>query len=132
MAEERLIFPLGFDVEGGVKEVEKDWPGYHKRLQKMVNKTPLKIKLNIDSKGLDLKSLRDYNKLTKEAALAAKRAADVESKRALARQRQSNARVAEATEEARIAKAKAQAEMAELRLNDAKQNGVQHTRNMNA
>lgn len=119
-------------MEGGVKEVEKDWPGYHKRLQKMVNKTPLKIKLNIDSKGLDLKSLRDYNKLTKEAALAAKRAADVESKRALARQRQSNARVAEATEEARIAKAKAQAEMAELRLNDAKQNGVQHTRNMNA
>ena len=111
-------------MEGGVKEVEKDWPGYHKRLQKMVNKTPLKIKLNIDSKGLDLKSLRDYNKLTKEAALAAKRAADVESKRALARQRQSAARVAEATEEARIAKAKAQAEMAQLRLNDAQQNGV--------
>ena len=124
MAEERLIFPLGFDVEGGVKDVEKDWPGYHKRLQKMVNKTPLKIKLDIDSKGLDLKSLRDYNKLTKEAALAAKRAADVESKRALARQRQSAARVAEATEEARIAKAKAQAEMAQLRLNDAQQNGV--------
>ena len=111
-------------MEGGVKEVEKDWPGYHKRLQKMVNKTPLKIKLDIDSKGLDLKSLRDYNKLTKEAALAAKRAADVESKRALARQRQSAARVAEATEEARIAKAKAQAEMAQLRLNDAQQNGV--------
>lgn len=124
MADERLIFPLGFDVEGGVKEVEKDWPGYHKRLQKMVNKTPLKIKLDIDSKGLDLKSLRDYNKLTKEAALAAIRAADVESKRALARQRQSAARVAEATEEARIAKAKAQAEMAQLRLNDAQQNGV--------
>ena len=131
MAEERLIFPLGFDVEGGVKEVEKDWPGYHKRLQKMVNKTPLKIKLDIDSKGLDLKSLRDYNKLTKEAALAAKRAADVESKRALARQRQSNARVAEATEEARIAKAKAQAEMAQLRLNDAQQNGIRHTRELN-
>lgn len=111
-------------MESGVKEIEKDWPGYHKRLQKMVNKTPLKIKLDIDSKGLDLKSLRDYNKLTKEAALAAKRAADVESKRALARQRQSNARVAEATEEARIAKAKAQAEMAQLKLNDAQQNGV--------
>ena len=124
MADERLIFPLGFDVESGVKEIEKDWPGYHKRLQKMVNKTPLKIKLDIDSKGLDLKSLRDYNKLTKEAALAAKRAADVESKRALARQKQSAARVAEATEEARIAKTKAQAEMAQLRLNDAQQNGV--------
>lgn len=131
MADERLIFPLGFDVESGVKEIEKDWPGYHKKLQKMVDKTPLKIKLNIDSKGLDLKSLRDYNKLTKEAALAAKRAADVESKIALARQRQSNARVAEATEEARIAKAKAQSEMAQLRLNDAQQNGIRHTRELN-
>ena len=124
MAEERLIFPLGFDVESGIEEIANDWPRYHKKLQKMVDKTPLKIKLNIDSKGLDLKSLRDYNKLMKEAALAAKRAADVESKRALARQRQSAARVAEATEEARIAKAKAQAEMAQLRLNDAQQNGV--------
>lgn len=131
MADERLIFPLGFDVEGGVKEIEKDWPGYHKKLQKMVNKTPLKIKLEIDSKGLDLKSLRDYNKLTKEAALAAKRAADVESKRALARQRQSAARVAEATEEARIARTKAQAEMAQLRLNDAQQNGVRGAERLN-
>ena len=132
MADERLIFPLGFDVEGGVKEIEKDWPGYHKKLQKMVNKTPLKIKLEIDSKGLDLKSLRDYNKLTKEAALAAKRAADVESKRALARQRQSAARVAEATEEARIARTKAQAEMAQLRLNDAQQNGVRGAERLNS
>lgn len=131
MAEERLIFPLGFDVEGGIKEIENDWPRYHKKLQKMVDKTPLKIKLNIDSKGLDLKSLRDYNKLMKEATKAAKDAADVESKRALARKRESDARVAEATEEARIAKAKAQSEMAELRLNDAKENGVRHTRNLN-
>ena len=131
MADERLIFPLGFDVESGVKEIENDWPRYHKKLQKMVDKTPLKIKLNIDSKGLDLKSLRDYTKLTKEAAKAAKDAADIESKRALARQRQSAAKVAEATEEARIAKIKAQAEMAELRLNDAKENGVRQTRNLN-
>lgn len=124
MVEERLIFPLGFDVEGGVKEIEKDWPRYHKRLQKMVNKTPLKVKLDIDSKGLDLKSLREYNKLTKEAAQAAKNAADIRSKEALARKREADARVAENTAEARIAKAKAQSEMAQLRLNDAQQNGV--------
>ena len=99
MADERLIFPVGFDLDAGVKEAEKDWKNiYYKRLQKAIDKTPLKVKLKIDSKGLDLKSLRDYNKLAKEAALAAKRAADVESKRALARQRQSAARVAEATE----------------------------------
>lgn len=132
MAEERLIFPLGFDVESGVKEIEKDWPGYHKKLQKMVDKTPLKIKLDIDSKGLDLKSLRDYNKLTKEAALAAKRAADVEAKAAMARKRASDMRVAEATEEARIAKIKAQSEMAQLRLNDAQQNGVRGAERLNS
>lgn len=127
MADERLIFPVGFDLDAGVKKAEKDWKNiYYKRLQKAIDKTPLKVKLNIDAKGLDLKSLRDYNKLTKEAALAAKRAADVESKRALARQRQSAARVAEATEEARIAKAKAQSEMAQLRLNDAQKNGLHH------
>ena len=132
MAEERLIFPIGFDLEGGVKEVEKDWPSAHKRLQKMVNKTPLTIKLNIDMKGLDLKSLKDYNKLTKEATLAAKRAADVDSKRALARKRESEARVAEATEEARILRTKANAEMAQLRLNDAQQNGVRSANQLNA
>lgn len=133
MADERLIFPVGFDLDAGVKEAEKDWKNiYYKRLQKAIDKTPLKVKLNIDAKGLDLKSLRDYNKLTKEAALAAKRAADVESKRALARKRQSDARVAEATEEARIAKAKAQSEMAQLRLNDAQVNGLHHANKLNA
>ena len=132
MTEERLIFPIGFDLEGGVKEVEKDWPSAHKRLQRMVNKTPLKIKLNVDMKGLDLKSIKDFNKLTKEATLAAKRAADVDSKRALARQRESKARVMEATEEARIAKEKANSEMAQLRLNDAQQNGVRSANQLNA
>ena len=133
MADEKLIFPVGFDLDAGVKEAEKDWKNiYYKRLQKAIDKTPLKVKLNIDAKGLDLKSLRDYNKLAKEAALAAKRSADVESKRALARQRQSAARVAEATEEARIAKAKAQSEMAQLRLNDAQKNGLHHANQLNA
>lgn len=126
--DERLIFPLGFDVESGVKEIKKDWPGYHKKLQKMVDKTPLKLKLKLDAKGLDLKSLRDYNKLTKEAALAAKRAADVASKRALQRERESKARVAEATEAAKIAKAKAQQEAAEVRLASAKERAAKASR----
>lgn len=129
---ERLMFQLGFDLESAVEGVEKDWPGYHKKLQKMVDKTPLKLKLKLDAKGLDLKSLRDYNKLTKEAALAAKRAADVEAKAAMARKRASDMRVAEATEEARIAKIKAQSEMAQLRLNDAQQNGVRGAERLNS
>lgn len=129
---ERLMFELGFNLESAVEGVEKDWPGYHKKLQKMVDKTPLKLKLKLDAKGLDLKSLRDYNKLTKEAALAAKRAADVEAKAAMARKRASDMRVAEATEEARIAKIKAQSEMAQLRLNDAQQNGVRGAERLNS
>ena len=133
MADERLIFPLGFDLEEGVKEVEKEWKNvYHKRLQKVIDKTPLKVKLKIDSKDLDLKSLKDYTRLTREAAKAAKDAADIRAKNARAEKAESDARVKTATEEARIAKIKAQSEMAELRLNDAKENGIQHTRSMNA
>ncbi len=130
-AEEKLIFPLGFDLEGGVKEVEKNWPAAQKRLQKMVDKTPLKIKVNVDMKGLDLKSLKDYNRLQKEATQTAKRAADLKSKEALARERASKARVAEATEEARIAREKANSAMAQMRLNDAQANGVRHTNELN-
>lgn len=122
MADDRLIFPLGFDLEEGVKEAEKEWKStYRKKLQTTINKTPLKIKLDIDPKGLDLKSLKDYTKLTKEATKAAKDAADVASKRALQRERESKARVAEATEAAKIAKAKAQQEAAEVRLASAKE-----------
>lgn len=124
MADERLIFPLGFDMESGVKEIQKDWPGYYKKLQKMVDKTPLKIKLKLDAKGLDLSALKDYEKVSAKAALAAKRLADVEAKQALVRKRNSDARVAEATEEARIAQKKAQSELTQLRLNDAIKNGV--------
>lgn len=127
-----MIFPVGFDLDSGVKQAEKDWKStYHKKLQKAIDQTPLKVKLQIDAKNLDLKSLRDYNKLTKEAALTAKRAADVESKRALARQRQSAARVAEATEEARIAKEKANSALAQMRLNDAQANGVRRANELN-
>lgn len=129
MADERLIFPLGFDLEGGVKEAEKEWRStYRKKLQAAINKTPLKIKLDIDPKGLDLKSLKDYTKLTKEATKAAKDAADVASKRALQRQRESKARVAEATEAANIAKAKAQQEAAEIRLAMAKERTAKASR----
>lgn len=129
MADEKLIFPLGFDLEEGVKDAEKEWKStYRKKLQATINKTPLKIKLDIDPKGLDLKSLKDYTKLTKEATKAAKDAADVASKRALLRERESKARVAEATEASKIAKAKAQQEAAEVRLASAKERGARASR----
>ena len=129
MADERLIFPLGFDLEEGVKEAEKEWKStYRKKLQATINETPLKIKLDIDPKGLDLKSIKDYTKLTKEATKAAKDEADVASKRALMRERESRARVAEATEASKIAKAKAQQEAAEVKLAMAKERAAKASR----
>lgn len=51
MADERLIFPIGFDLEEGVEQVEKDWGVAQRRLQKTIDGKPLTIK--VDSKGLE-------------------------------------------------------------------------------
>lgn len=126
------MYDLGFNLDGAVKEVEKDWPGYHKRLQKMVDKTPLKLKLKLDAKGLDLGALKDYEKVSAKAALAAKRLADVKAKEAMARKRESEARVAEATEMDRIAQKKANAELAQMRLTDAQKNGINAANQLNS
>ena len=39
---EKLIFPIGFDLEDGVKQVEKDWANVQKRLQKKLQRKLLK------------------------------------------------------------------------------------------
>lgn len=51
MADEKLIFPIGFDLEEGVAKVEKDWGVVQRRLQKTIDGKPLTIK--VDSKGLE-------------------------------------------------------------------------------
>lgn len=48
---EKLIFPIGFDLEEGVAKVEKDWGVVQRRLQKTIDGKPLTIK--VDSKGLE-------------------------------------------------------------------------------
>ena len=48
---EKLIFPIGFDLEEGVAQVEKDWGVVQRRLQKTIDGKPLTIK--VDSKGLE-------------------------------------------------------------------------------
>jgi tape measure domain-containing protein len=132
MAQERLIFPIGFDLESGVADVRKQWNAVHKKLQTEISSKPLKLKVQLDTKGVGLNDLKEYIKLskdaeqaTKNATTAAKRAADIRSKNAMARQRESKARVAEATETTRIAKAKTDAAMAELKLQHARTNGLQ-------
>ena len=56
MAQERLIFPIGFDLESGAQNALKDWNAVQKKLQKEVDKKPLKLKIEI-------KTFKAYKKL---------------------------------------------------------------------
>lgn len=42
---EKMMFPVGFDLEGGIIEAQKEWPALQKRLQKTLNGKPLTIKV---------------------------------------------------------------------------------------
>ena len=128
---EQLIFPIGFDLEDGVKQVEKDWADAQKRLQKTIDKNPLKLDLKLSSKDLDITGLKEYIRLANEAGKANKELAKARSEVALARQRESRTRVQEATELDQIRQKQAQAEMAEIRLANAKNNGATATRRQN-
>ena len=57
---DKLIFPIGFDLEEGAKQVEKDWANVQKRLQKTIDKNPLKLDLKLSSKDLDIAGLKEY------------------------------------------------------------------------
>ena len=57
---EKLIFPIGFDLEEGVKEASKEWKStYQKQLQKAIDDKPLKAKIELETKGLDLGKLKE-------------------------------------------------------------------------
>ncbi len=48
MADDKLIFPIGFNLEEGVKAAEKKADAFLQRLQKAINSQPLAIKINAD------------------------------------------------------------------------------------
>ena len=50
---EKLIFPIGFDLEDGVKQVEKDWADAQKRLQKTFQSQTISIDADISEKVLN-------------------------------------------------------------------------------
>ena len=50
---EKLIFPIGFDLEDGVKQVEKDWANVQKRLQKTFQSQTISIDADISEKVLN-------------------------------------------------------------------------------
>ena len=68
MANEKLIFPIGFDLEEGVKEASKEWKStYQKQLQKAIDDKPLKVKIDFESKGIDTKEFKQWMALSREA-----------------------------------------------------------------
>ena len=143
--DERLIFGVGFDIATGIDEVIKQWEGKEsKRLQKALDKKPLKVSLEI-KKGV-LTELKDFISMTKQLSSAQKalnnvkkQELDIESKQALVKQRRANARAAEsraavqeATQQDQINKKKSDAAYAEERLANAKKNGTTATNAQNA
>lgn len=72
-----MIFPIGFDLEKGVENAGKDWNSkYADRLEKLIAKRPVNVKLK-----LDLSEIGDLSaKITKElkAATAAEKRAKAE------------------------------------------------------
>lgn len=121
---EKLIFPIGFDLEEGVKEASKEWKStYQKQLQKAIDDKPLKVKIDFESKGIDTKEFkqwmvlsREAEKLERERIKNAKEWQKVADQAAMAETRRANA-----TNEsnARIERANRKAEASERRKKDA-------------
>ena len=121
---EKLIFPIGFDLEEGVKEASKEWKStYQKQLQKAIDDKPLKVKIDFESKGIDTKEFkqwmalsREAEKLERERIKNAKEWQKVADQAAMAETRRANA-----TNEsnARIERANREAEASEQRKRTA-------------
>lgn len=89
MADEKLIFPIGFDLEEGVKEASKEWKNtYQKQLQKAIDDKPLKVKIELETKGLDLGKLKEFNKISKEMVAASKANAKIQRDNIAVQERQ--------------------------------------------
>ena len=122
----KLIFPIGFDLEDGVKEASKEWKNtYQKQLQTAIDETPLKVKIDFESKGIDTKEFKQWMTLAREAERLereriknAKEWQKVADQAAMAETRRANA-----TNEsnARIERANKKAEESELRRAEAVQ-----------
>lgn len=54
MAEERLIFPVGFDLESGVKDASEEWKRVQKQMQAAIDSRPISV-------NIDAKEIRKFN-----------------------------------------------------------------------
>lgn len=121
---EKLIFPIGFDLEEGVKEASKEWKStYQKQLQKAIDDKPLKVKIDFESKGIDTKEFKQWMALSREAEkLERERIKNAREWQKVAdQQAMAETRRANATNEsnARIERQNRKAEASERRKRDA-------------
>lgn len=68
MADDRLVFPIGFDLDSAVQKAASDWDGkYADQLEKAIQKRALEVKLTLSTKNFD--SLEDVKKRLAELKL---------------------------------------------------------------
>lgn len=69
MADDKLVFPIGFDTQSGKDDAKRDTREVLEELQKLVDKHPLKVKMEISKE--DRSSMRDFaeiiRKISKDA-----------------------------------------------------------------
>ena len=66
---DKLIFPIGFDLDEGVKEASKQWKStYREQMQDAIDKNPIKVKIDFESKGIDTKEFKQWMVLNVSAS----------------------------------------------------------------
>lgn len=73
MADEKLVFPIGFDTQSGKDDAKKDTREVLEELQKLVDKHPLKVKMEISKE--DRSSMRDFADILRKMSENAKKGA---------------------------------------------------------
>lgn len=71
MADEKLVFPIGFDTQGGKDDAKRDTREVLDELQKLVDKHPLKVKMEISKE--DRSSMRDFADILRKMSENAKK-----------------------------------------------------------
>lgn len=73
MADDKLVFPIGFDTQSGKDDAKRDTRAVLDELQKLVDKHPLKVKMEISKE--DRSSMRDFADILRKMSENAKKGA---------------------------------------------------------
>ena len=71
MADDKLVFPIGFDTQSGKDDAKRDTRVVLEELQKLVDKHPLKVKMEISKE--DRSSMRDFADILRKMSEDAKK-----------------------------------------------------------